>query len=175
MLHGRMAGAGNDARYREATDPGQTWLTPRYIIEPIRKLFGGMIHLDPCTTPENPTGADLFYAPPQDGLAMPWPKSGWQSVFVNPPYGAAKDKWVGKCIDTATFGTEIVLLIPANTAASTFQTAAEFATSLCFVKGRVRTGSKRPNNRHEEWTHPSVLIGYNCDVTKTGLGFGWCK
>jgi hypothetical protein len=44
-------------------------LTPPYVLEPVRRLLGG-IEPDPCTEPDNPVGADRFYAPPVDGTLM---------------------------------------------------------------------------------------------------------
>jgi hypothetical protein len=70
----------NGPRYLSAGDDRHRRLTPSYVLEPIKQLFGGVIGLDPCTEPDNPTGAQAFYAPPVDGLAMPWDAS---TVFVN--------------------------------------------------------------------------------------------
>jgi hypothetical protein len=49
---------------------GQTdcWLTPPEIIEAL-----GPFDLDPCAAPGQPWAtARHHYAPPQDGLALPW-------------------------------------------------------------------------------------------------------
>jgi hypothetical protein len=52
----------NSKRRRNAAHDRQRMLTPPYVLEPVRKLLGG-IGLDPCTEPDNPTGAFQFYAP----------------------------------------------------------------------------------------------------------------
>jgi len=60
---------------------GQTdcWLTPPEIIEAL-----GPFDLDPCAAPGQPWAtAKHQYAPPQDGLELPW----FGRVWVNPPYG----------------------------------------------------------------------------------------
>lgn len=174
MTHGRMA-VNNALRYRDGLHEAQTALTPQYVLDPVREVLGGRIDLDPCTTPDNPTRAVGFYAPPQDGLALPWGNS-HTTIFVNPPYGKAREPWVDRCVEEALKASSIiVLLIPAHTDTKCFQHAVAHATSVCFIKSRVKFGVLRPNRRQMAASHPSALIGYNCDVTKTGLGFGWCR
>ena len=51
----------NAKRRRGGNHDRQRMLTPAYVLEPIRGLLGG-IGLDPCTEPDNPTGAKKFYA-----------------------------------------------------------------------------------------------------------------
>src|ERR1700690_3726273 len=97
-------------RYCGGKHDPQRMLTPAYVLDPIRDLPGG-IGLDRCTEPDNPTRARKFYALPNDGLELSW-KAG--SVFFNPPYGKARDRWVARCIAS---GDErpTVLLIPSHT------------------------------------------------------------
>lgn len=78
----------NGLRYREADHPNQTALTPPYVLEPVRATLGGFIDLDPCAIPENNCRAERFYAPPQDGLGLPWDAD---RIYVNPPYGKARE------------------------------------------------------------------------------------
>src|SRR4051812_31309757 len=101
----------NDLRYREGDHPNQTQLTPGYVLEPVREALGE-IELDPCTEPENPTGAERFYALPDDGLSLPWDAA---TIYVNPPYGKAREPWVERCIHAASEGRRVVLLMPAAT------------------------------------------------------------
>jgi hypothetical protein len=62
---------------------GDTWLTPRFILDPL-----GKFDLDPCAFAGNPgwTGATRSYTkgvgPDQDGLSLPW----FGRVFMNPPF-----------------------------------------------------------------------------------------
>jgi hypothetical protein len=44
-------------------------------------VLGGIV-LDPCTEPDNPTGASTFYYPPQDGCVLTWDA---RTVWCNPP------------------------------------------------------------------------------------------
>jgi len=77
------------------------YLTPDYVLAPIRAYFGDRIPLDPATQPSNPSKADVFcVAPPGpsdlaqngrvDGLREQWSKH--DGVFVNPPYGEVIEK-----------------------------------------------------------------------------------
>jgi hypothetical protein len=85
----------NDLRYRDEAGPRQVQLTPRYILRPVREALGGAIDLDPCTLADNPTEAARFYYPPMDGATLSWDA---ERIFVNPPYGKARERWVRRCI-----------------------------------------------------------------------------
>ena len=158
----------NDLRYRDDWHPNQTALTPPYVLDVVRAALGGRIDLDPCTEPDNPTGARAFYCPPQDGAALPWNAS---AIYVNPPYGKARERWVKRCMQSAAEGRQVVLLIPAHTDTRIFQAAAASATSVVFIRGRVKFGVLRPNRRQQAASHPSCLICWNTfvDSPQTGL------
>ena len=149
----------NDLRYREGNHAGQRQLTPPYVLEPVREAFGGTIDLDPCTEPDNPTGATRFLTAVDDGLTLPWGRSG--SIYVNPPYGKAREPWVERCIAAADSGCRVVLLMPAHTDTRIWHRAMETAAAVCFIKGRVKFGVLRKNRRQEAASHPSALIGWN--------------
>lgn len=157
----------NALRYRDESDPRQVHLTPGYILDPIRALFGGTIALDPCTEPDNPTGAETFYAPPVDGAVQPWDADG---IYVNPPYGKVRERWVQRCIEAGARGLRVVLLIPAHPDTRVFQQALASATSVVFIRGRVKFGILRPNRRQVAASHPSALLGWNVDLSVLGLG-----
>jgi hypothetical protein len=131
--------------------------------------LGGRIDLDPCTFPDNPTEAETFYTVEDDGIGRSWfeatrPWRGVPSVFVNPPYGKAREPWVEKCIQAGARGQQVVLLIPAATDTRIFQRAASTSTAIVFVRGRLKFGSKRDNGRQHAASHPSALIGWNTDL-----------
>lgn len=117
----------NEKRRRPEHHARQAMLTPSYVLEPLREALGG-IGLDPCTDPDNPTHADRFYHLPMDGCALSWDAS---SVFCNPPYGEARDRWVDRCIVEGKF-RKVVLLIPAHTETKTFQRALLACDSVLF-------------------------------------------
>jgi hypothetical protein len=150
----------NEKRRRPEHHVRQAMLTPRYVLEPVRRLLGG-IELDPCTEPDNPTGADRFYCPPQDGCSLPWDA---RSVFCNPPYGEARGRWVDRCIAESNRGLRIVLLMPAHTETQIFQEAFLACTTCLFPKGRLKFGVLRENRRQEAASHGSVLFGFGVDL-----------
>lgn len=151
----------NSLRYREGDHPSQTQLTPDYVLAPVRECFGGAIDLDPCTTADNPVGAGSFFTVDVDGLAQDWDAD---RIFVNPPYGKAREPWVEKCIEAARRGSRVILLMPAATDTQIFQRAVATATTVVYVKGRLKFGVLRPNRRQVAASHPSALIGWNVDL-----------
>jgi hypothetical protein len=134
-------------------------LTPAYVLEPIRELLGG-IDLDPCTEPDNPTGASAFYCLPEDGCSRPWNAL---SVFCNPPYGEIRERWVRRCIAEGD-QRKVVLLIPAHTETQTFQKALIRCRSVIFVKARLRFGVVREAGMQEAASHGSAIFGFGVDV-----------
>lgn len=152
----------NDLRRRPESAAEQVHLTPEYVLEPVRKVLGGRIELDPCTTPTNPVGADRFYTPPTDGAAEPWDA---ETIYCNPPYGEARIRWVRRCAEAGAAGSRVALLIPAHTDTRIWHEALETATSVLFIKGRVKFGVPRPNGRQVAASHPSALIGWNVDLS----------
>ncbi|MGN6723349.1 MAG: DNA N-6-adenine-methyltransferase [Marmoricola sp.] len=150
----------NDLRRRPEDAAEQIHLTPGYVLEPVRECLGGVIALDPCTTPSNPIGALGFITPPEDGAAEPWTAP---TVFCNPPYGEARIRWVRRCIEAGARGSRVVLLIPAHTDTRIWHEAMQTADQVLFVRGRVKFGVPRPNGRQVAASHPSALIGWNVD------------
>lgn len=149
----------NAKRRRPDTHARQAMLTPAYVLEPIRTLLGG-IGLDPCTEPDNPTGAAQFYCLPADGCAEPW---GAGTVFCNPPYGEARDRWVDRCIAEGA-RSKVVLLMPSHTDTRTCQRALLACTSVLFVRARLRFGVLRENGRQEAASHGSAMFGFGVDL-----------
>jgi hypothetical protein len=149
----------NIKRRRPDHHARQAMLTPAYVLEPIRQMLGG-IGLDPCTEPDNPTGADVFYSLPLDGCTLPWEAD---SVFCNPPYGEARTRWVDRCILEGRH-RRVVLLIPSHTETKTFQRALLSCASALFVRARLRFGVLRENGRQEAASHGSVIFGFGVDV-----------
>ena len=158
----------NALRYRDDFHPNQVQLTPVYALDPIRAALGGTIGLDPCTEPDNPTGAEQFYCLPTDGAEQPWVAT---TIFVNPPYSAAKDRWIRKCMVAGGAGAKVALLIPAHPDTRIFQQALESAHAVVFVKGRLKFGVKRDNGRQKASSHPSAILTWNCELDPLrGLG-----
>ena len=146
----------NSKKRREDDHTRQRMLTPSYVLEPIRDLLSG-IDLDPCTEPDNPTGANSFYCLPED-----WTHA--TTVFCNPPYGVAKDRWVSKCIEEGK-ERKVILLIPSHTETRIFQKALQACDSVMFVKARLRFGVVRATGRQEAASHGSAIFGFGVDVS----------
>ena len=120
------------------------WETPDEVLEVIQSYRP--IRLDPCTTKENPTMALEWYTPEDDGLSKNWEMEKGGLVYINPPYGRAIGKWVGKAVGencsrpyTQAIGAEIIMLLPARTDTSYWQYGVfPSANALCFVRGRIK-------------------------------------
>lgn len=150
----------NEKRRRPDHHKRQAMLTPGYVLEPVRDLLGG-IGVDPCTEPNNPTGADKWYSLPDDGCQLPWDA---ETVWCNPPYGKARDRWVKRCI-TEGEQRKVLLMMPAHTETRIFQKALKACTSVLLIKARLRFGVLRENGRQEAASHGSALFGFGVDVT----------
>jgi len=153
-------------RRRSEDHDRQRRLTPAYLLEPLRELLGGF-DLDPCTEPDNPTGARAFFSLPADGCSEPWGAA--RTVFVNPPYGEARARWIDRCIEESS--RKIALLIPCHTETRATQRAIEAGVSTLFIRARLRFGIPRENGRSEAASHGSILVGLNLDLSPlAGLG-----
>jgi len=64
---------------------GDTWLTPRYILDHL-----GKFDLDPCAAESNPTwAAPNYFTKADDGLTIPW----FGRVWCNPPFSDVRP-WI---------------------------------------------------------------------------------
>ena len=116
----------------------QHWGTPVKYIEAVRKVFGGQIHLDPCSNSFSVVNAQTEYALPVDGLAQSWD---FATIYVNPPYGSDKSNrtrirdWLEQCADAHDrHGSTVIALVPvaANTG-HWKQSVFGRATAVCFL------------------------------------------
>lgn len=116
----------------------QDWQTPEEVLELVRQV--APIGLDPCTTPDNPTRADRWIAPPADGLAVEWSDFCGPSslAFCNPEYGRSIPKWMHKCASEGLgLSVEIIALVPARPDTRWWHNWATTAFSVCFWRGRM--------------------------------------
>ena len=157
---------GQNLRRRTEDHPNQAQLTPLYVLEPVRRILG-RIELDPCTEEDNPVGADRFYHLPWDGCELPWDAS---TIYCNPPYGEVRTRWVTRCISAGREGKRVVLLMPSASDTRVFQRAFAYCTTAVFIGGRLKFRLARENGRPRAASHPSVLYGFNVDLTSSGLG-----
>jgi len=112
------------------------WQTPDNVLGLVRDVFDGVIHLDPCTTDENPTRAMYYYTTEMDGMSRPW---AYRTIFVNPPYGREIGMWIRRCnaLYRADASGETIALVPARTDAGWWQGHAAYADRICFWRGRL--------------------------------------
>jgi len=147
------------------------WFTPPEILEPVRKLFGGDIFLDPCTTYDNPTGAIALITEEQDGLSVDY---WYHGTFVNPPYGKQLYDWIEKTVAEATRGHWIVLLVSASSRWDQDRWQKIFSpnlTAMCMPRGRVKF-LNADGVQMKSPPYPSLLFFYNIDPVDVQEHFG---
>ena len=119
----------------------QGWQTPPEWLERIRAV--APIALDPCTRPDNPTGAENFICPPEDALLCDWKARANGGMFYsNSPYGDALARWAPKQSAEGMRGHG-VSLAPARTDTGWFRRLVT-ADAMCFVAGRIKFFSLNP-------------------------------
>jgi len=120
---------------RVATDERYT---PAWVLDIARKL--GPIAYDPCTTPENHTGARDFSALPEDGLSQDWwSRARGGLVWCNPPFSRGLiAEWADKIAIEASLGTEIVALTGCDPSTKWFARLNVRAAIFAPLKKRVR-------------------------------------
>jgi hypothetical protein len=131
------SGIGSHTRaVRGATD---CWLTPPEIVQ-----APGPFHLDPCAAPGQPwPTARRHYAPPQDGLRLPW----FRHVWLDPPYGQQTGLWLDRL---SRHGNGIALVFARTETAMFFEHVWGEVAGALFLEGRLRfyrpDGTRAGNN-----------------------------
>ena len=105
---------------RTVNSQSQSWGTPQKYVKAIKRFFGGIIDLDPCSNEYSIVHANTeFILPQNDGLREDW---NYPTIYMNPPYGADRERgttirnWLEKCVLThQKYGSEILALIPVAT------------------------------------------------------------
>jgi len=129
---------------RNAVSHTKDWCTPPVIVRSVKAVFGGSIHLDPCSNQFSLVGAETSYELPYtDGLMESWD---YPTIYVNPPYGTDPTRktriihWFARIAEAANNGSEIIALVPvATNTAHWKQYVYPCATALCFLyEPRVR-------------------------------------
>lgn len=151
MSQGRGIG-GHHHPYSGASDD---WLTPKPIIDNL-----GPFDLDPCASYQQPwRSARIMYAPPKNGLALPWKGMVW----CNPPYGPQTWEWLERL---AEHGEGIALTFARTETRGFFAEVWGKASALLFIEKRLYfhypiTGERASSNSGG----PSVLIAYGEKAT----------
>jgi hypothetical protein len=111
---------------------GCRMLADSVIIERAREL--GNIDFDPCAH--------------GGGLTQPW--SGY--VYLNPPYGRAIGRWIGKLVDEFENGgvTQALALVPSRPDTRWFRMLRDYPR--CFVSGRIRFAGHHNAASSRRWS-----------------------
>lgn len=124
---------------RKVLGQSRDWGTPKKYVDAVRDVFGGTIHLDPCSNRYSIVAANVEYSLPQhDGLRESW---NFPTIYVNPPYGidhahgtTIKD-WLRKCEGAhRLYGSEVLALVPVATNTGHWKRYVYGkATAICFL------------------------------------------
>ncbi len=124
---------------RSVTSQSVDWCTPQKYVEAVKRVFDGVIDLDPCSNKWSLVGARVEWIPPKnDGLLEDWD---YRTVYVNPPYGADRSRgttiknWLGKCSEShRLYNSEVLALVPVAANTSHWkQYVWGNATATCFL------------------------------------------
>jgi len=109
--------------------------------------------------------ADRHFDIDADGLAQPW----YGTVWCNPPYGPKAPAFVGRMVRHGNG----LLLIAARTETRTFQHAAEWAWSVCFLRERLHF--IRPDGFQGRSAFASALFAFGrvADDALWAADLGW--
>jgi hypothetical protein len=123
---------------RQSVTNNKDWCTPTKYVDAVKCVWGGIIHLDPCSSLYSVVNAETEFLLPTDGLLMEW---NYPTVYVNPPYGTDKERgtsirnWFKKISDTyLQYDNEIIALVPVATNTSHWKKYVyPIASSICFL------------------------------------------
>jgi hypothetical protein len=116
-----------------------TFQTPPDVIDRVGHV--APIHLDPFTSPRNPSRARVFCALEQghNGLELDWSSvvEPFGLSFSNPPFAGFLPKAVAKFREQAAKGVQQVTLTPSRTDTAWFNSLAAGLTEGLFWRGRM--------------------------------------
>ncbi len=124
---------------RQVVSTKKDWGTPQKYVDAVKEVFGGIIHLDPCSNLYSIVGAVVEYMlPTHDGLSQFW---NFPTIYVNPPYGNDGKRgtkiidWLSKCEEAhRVFQSEVIALIPVATNTGHWKKYIYGkATGICFL------------------------------------------
>lgn len=105
---------------RQVISSNKDWGTPQKYVNAVKEVFGGIIHLDPCSNQFSLVNAKVEYQlPDQDGLIESW---NFPTIYVNPPYGNDQERgtkiidWMRQCEQAnRLYQSEVIALVPVAT------------------------------------------------------------
>lgn len=119
----------------------QDWATPQDLFDNINKEFN--FQLDAAASEENKKCPEYFSLE-NNAMNNTW---GERTVWLNPPYGGAKENslksWIKKALAESKKGSTVVMLIPARTNTDWFHDICLKYGEVRFVKGRPKFGGAK--------------------------------
>ncbi len=124
---------------RNINTKSQDWGTPEKYVKAVKQVFGGKIHLDPCSSKYSIVNAEIEYMLPEhDGLRESWD---FKTIYVNPPYGINKQNgtsikhWLNRCAGAyEQYKSEVIALIPVAPNTGHWKNSIfGRATAICFL------------------------------------------
>ncbi len=124
---------------RKINSQNKDWGTPQKYVNAVKAVFGGKIHLDPCSNRWSIVQADIEYMLPEhDGLKESWD---YPTIYVNPPYGIDREHgtsikdWLARCAQAhERHNSEVIALVPVATNTGHWKKYVfGKATALCFL------------------------------------------
>ena len=124
---------------RQSITDNKDWCTPEKYVNAVKRVWGGKIDLDPCSSIYSIVSAKTeFLLPEKNGLFEEWD---YPTVYVNPPYGNDKERgttirdWFKKIANShQEYKNEIIALVPVATNTSHWKKYVyPVASSICFL------------------------------------------
>jgi len=124
---------------RQSVTDNKDWCTPKKYVDAVKRVWGGKIDLDPCSSIYSIVNANTEYLlPEKDGLYEKWYHP---TVYVNPPYGNDRERgttirdWFNKiALSIQKYNNEIIALVPVATNTSHWKKYVyPIAKSICFL------------------------------------------
>lgn len=115
------------------------WYTPNFYLDPVRKVIGGNIDLDPASSDRAQLNvlATNHFTEKDNGLEQDW----FGNVWLNPPYAQpAISHFIDKTVNEWENGNLISAFVLTHNYTDTawFQKLAQSAAAICFTRGRIR-------------------------------------
>ena len=144
-----MTSSNGMSHQRRSDKTKDEWLTPPWLLERL-----GEFDLDPCAPIAAPWAtAAHHYTIDDNGLIKPW----FGRVWLNPPYGRAVGRWMGRMAEHG----EGTALIFARTDTDAFHDHVwEQAHALLFLHGRLHFHHRDGTRATANAGAPSVLVAY---------------
>lgn len=124
---------------RTVNPKSQDWGTPKKYVDAVKRVFNGIIELDPCSSPHSIVRAKIEYMlPDQDGLQESWNS---KTIYMNPPYGTDRKRgtkigdWLQRCVEAnKKYNSEVLALVPVATNTGHWKKNVwGHATGICFL------------------------------------------